>query len=91
MAFEVELKTYEENKERFVQESEGQYVVIFGTSVLGRYPTYGAAYDEGVRTYDGKPFLIKQILREEPIIFDSPTGLSTANLHSVWQYSTQFP
>lgn len=87
MAFEQELKTYEENKARLL-ESEGQFVVIFGSDILGRYPTYGAAYAEGVRTFDGKPFLIKQILREEPVMYNSPTGISKTNLHQAWQYST---
>jgi|HubBroStandDraft_4_1064222.scaffolds.fasta_scaffold00002_213 hypothetical protein len=91
MAFEAELATYERNKESWLAEnSEGQYVVIRGEEVLGRYPTYQAAFEQGVQTYGrDTPFLIKQILPDDPVMFSPPFGTSHTNFHSLWQYSTQ--
>ena len=90
MAFEAELATYGRNKEAWLAENaEGQYVVIRGDEVLGRYPTYQDAFEQGINTYgQSTPFLIKQISRDDPVTFNPPFGTSNANFHAIWQYST---
>jgi hypothetical protein len=87
MAFEREAATYEANKERLL-ESEGQYVVILGDRMIGPYPSYSAAYSQAVTTFDGQPFYIRQILRDEPVTYAHAIGIATGNMSSAWQYST---
>lgn len=66
----TELETYESCKNELVEKSEGRFVVIRGTEVLGTFGTYEDAlqkgYEEcGVQT----PFLVKQISSVEQVHF----------------------
>ncbi len=88
MAFEAENKTYADAKDKLVAEAEGQFVVVKGENILGPYSTYGAAYEQGLKMFGKPPFLVKQVLREEPVIFNPSVGTTKTNLHAAWQYST---
>ncbi len=89
MAFEAELAAYEKNKERLVQEAEGQFVAILGDSIIGPYLAYADAYAQGATLFSGRPFLIKQVFRQEPVTFTPGVGAVQTDLDKVWQYSTQ--
>ena len=89
MAFETELQTYEQNKERLLKEGEGQYAVILGSEVIGPYATFAIAFAQAVQTFDTKKFLIKHILRDEPISFIPPVAVVRTDLDKAWRYSTQ--
>ncbi len=88
--FETELATYEANKARLLSESEGKFVAIRGSEILGRYPSYASAFEAGQATYGREPFLIKQILPDEPVSYSPPISVSQANITTAWGYSTVF-
>jgi hypothetical protein len=87
MAFEAEEAIYQARKEALLP-SEGQFVVMLGDQLQGPYQTYGDAYAQGRRAFDGKPFYIRQILREDPVGYTPSIGIARNNMHCAWQYST---
>lgn len=64
-----ELKTYEDNKEKLVAESEGKYVLISGKKVLSTWETYEDALQAGYTACGLKPFLVKKIEGIESVQF----------------------
>ena len=46
---------------------EGQFVLIKGPDILGFFPRYEVALKAGYEQFGAGPFLIKQVLRHEPI------------------------
>jgi hypothetical protein len=87
MAFETEEAFYQARKESLLP-FEGQFVVILGEQMQGPYTTYGDAYDQGRRAFDGKAFYIRQILREHPVGYNPSIGIARNNMQTAWQYST---
>jgi hypothetical protein len=61
-----EVKTFDAHLPGWA-DREGQYVLIKGRNVLGFYPRHEDALEAGYDQFDGGPFLVKQILAEEPI------------------------
>ncbi len=61
-----EVKTYEANLAEW-SDREGQFVLIKHGDVLGFYSGYEAALKAGYEQIGNEPFLVKQILRDEPI------------------------
>ncbi len=57
----TELETYERQKQQLVAESEGKYVLIYGSEVAGVWDTYHDALKAGFEKFQLKPFLVKQI------------------------------
>jgi hypothetical protein len=89
VAFEGEQQTYERNKDRLLAEGEGQYAVILGNDVMGPYSTYADAFNQGVNAFGGgSKFLIKRILRNEPVSFVPPVAVVRTS-EKPWEYSTQ--
>jgi hypothetical protein len=77
-AFERELAVYEKHKPDLLKRAQGQYVVVYGDTLIGPYSDYTDAYREGVRAFGDVEMLIKQILPEDPVTF-SPTIGSVAS------------
>ena len=71
---DLELKTYEQNKQNLLKSDRGKFVLIKGNSVIGTYDTYDDTIKVGIDKFGNKPFLVKQILDVEP------TGNFTSNL-----------
>lgn len=69
MALEKELEVFEENKERLLQTARGLFVLIKEKEVFGPFATAEIAYEDGLRRFGLKPFLVKQVLEEEPVGF----------------------
>ena len=65
--FIEEQKTFEEKKAELLRLCEGKYAVIRGGKLLGTYDTPTAAYEAGIREWGDEPFMVKRVLREEPI------------------------
>jgi hypothetical protein len=61
-----EVKTYEAHLPLWL-DREGQFVLIKGGDVLGFFPRYETALEAGYEKFGPGPFLVKQILRFEPI------------------------
>lgn len=65
--FEKELAFYKAHKDEYLEKFPGLFVLIKGDEMRGPYPTAEAAYEEGLRTYGLEPFLVRQVLSEDPI------------------------
>lgn len=69
---ETELKTYERERERLLEECEGKYVLIYGDQVVGAFDTEMDAITVGYQKFGNVPLLVKQVLRiETPLEFVS--------------------
>ena len=63
-----ELRTYEAKRGELLRDSEGQFVLIHGEDVLGLFQDRLTAIESGYRRLGNVPFLVKQVLREEPVV-----------------------
>lgn len=72
---EQELAFFEKNKQEYLQKYENLFVLIKGERFVGAFPTAETAYEAGLREFDLAPFLVKQVLAEEPVLF-VPTVMS---------------
>jgi hypothetical protein len=77
---EREWETYQRELSRLRQGQggqfhghEGEFVLIHGGRVDSFWPTENKGYEEGCRRFGLDPFLVKQVLREEPVIYTSGT------------------
>jgi len=64
---EQELKTYEAHKEELLAVAEGQFALVTAVEIIGTYATQDEAISEGYSRFVDKSFLVKQILRVEPV------------------------
>ncbi len=62
-----ELKFFERNKSRFIKKYPGQYVLIKDNNLQGSYSTEEEAYKAGIEKFGNTPFMIRQVLKDEPI------------------------
>jgi hypothetical protein len=61
-----EVRTFETHLARWA-DREGQFVLIKGRDILGFFPRYEAALAAGYDQVGAGPFLVKQIVRHEPV------------------------
>jgi len=67
MPLEQELKFFSTIRQELLdQKHEGKFALIKGSELLGTYDHQEEAYAQGVAKFGCEPFLIKQVLREEP-------------------------
>ena len=64
----TELQTYAAKRDELLRVSEGKFVLIHSTNVLGIYDDRLAAVEAGHKQLGNVAFLTKQILREEPVV-----------------------
>ena len=62
-----ELETYQQNKKKLVDESNGKYVLIKGKSIIGVYESEKDALKEGITKFGNVPFLVKRIEEIEQV------------------------
>lgn len=60
-----ELEVYAASKAELLAESEGKFVLIHDSEILGAYETEADAITEGYRRVGNVPFLVKQVLAVE--------------------------
>jgi hypothetical protein len=65
--FTKELEAFSEKKEELLRVCEGKYAVFHKNEFLGVFDTHKAAYENGLSKWGNVPFLIKQVLKEEPV------------------------
>jgi hypothetical protein len=65
--FEQELAYYNEHRAEFLSKHEWKYLLIKGRELIGVFDNPQAAYVEGLHRFGNNPFLIKQVLKEEPV------------------------
>jgi len=69
---DIELKTYEQNRDHLLGTAEGKFVLIRDNQVVGIYDSKMDAIAEGYRQFGNVPFLVKQVLKiEAPLNFTS--------------------
>lgn len=64
---EEELAYYNQHREDLLSKYEGKFLLIKGSELVGSFENAEAAYQEGLRRFGNTPFLIKPVLREEPV------------------------
>ena len=65
----AELKTYQEQKEDLLKNSEGKYVLIVGQTILGVYSDKLEAVAIGHQQVGPGPFLVKKIERVDKPVY----------------------
>jgi hypothetical protein len=68
MALEVELEHYNSIKDDLLKHHAGKYALIVGREVLGIFDHAEEAYKVGLEQKGHVPMLIKQVLRDDPVI-----------------------
>lgn len=71
MSLERPLAYFEKNREKFVKEHHGEFVVIHGEEVEGFYKDQLEAYTSAKRKYPAGSFLLRPCLKPEEE--DKPT------------------
>lgn len=67
MPLETELAFFARQKEQLLESHEGKFALIHGETLCGTFDTPRNAYSEGVKQFGTEAFLIKQILKVEPV------------------------
>jgi hypothetical protein len=61
MPLEQELNYFQEHKAELLQHHAGQFALIHDHQLVGTYPTFGEAFDAGVKQFGTAPFLVQHI------------------------------
>ena len=67
MALEAELKFFDTMRADWVKHHEGKFALIKRQELAGVYDSPDTAYEAGVGLWGNVPFLVKQILPEDPL------------------------
>ncbi len=67
MVLERELAHFEKHRLEWLDHHRGKFALIHGEHLEDTYDTPEAAYQAGIKLWGNVPFLIKQILPEDPI------------------------
>ncbi len=62
---DIELKTYEKNRDQLLGTAEGKFVLIQNSRVVGIYDSKMDAIAMGYQQFGNVPFLVKQIIKVE--------------------------
>ncbi len=60
---EQELKTFDDNRDQLLGQSEGKFALIYDGKVIGVYDSKGDALAEGFKQLGNVPFLVRQVLK----------------------------
>ncbi len=66
-AIRLELQAYEAALPEIISRHRGQFVVIYGNSLVRYFDSYGEALEWAYETYGLDPFFVKQISEEENV------------------------
>ena len=67
----VEVEAFNERLDELLSECPGQYILIKGTEVLGKFPTQSEAMESGYRRFVDEPFLVRKVMEPVPITLAS--------------------
>ncbi len=65
LVLDVELKTYEQNRDQLLGTAEGKFVLIQNSQIVGIYDSKMDAIAIGYQQFGNVPFLVKQIVKVE--------------------------
>ena len=79
---EKELSFFNKNKQEYTDQYKNKFLLIKEEKLEGSFDTDEQAYKAGVEKFGNKPFLIKQVLENEPTLTISAlyVGITNANL-----------
>ena len=66
-ALRDELSFFESMKAQWLTAHEGKFVLIKGQELMGVFESQEQAYSVGLERLGNIPFLIKQVVKEEPV------------------------
>ena len=75
-----ELRFLTEQRQALIQQHAGEYALIKGRRLVGTFTTFEEAYDRGVAEFGREPFLIKQLVEQEPV--ETQPALTQNLLHA---------
>lgn len=81
MVLEKEAAFFEAHRARLLEEHRGKFALIKGDTFVGAFDTAETAYVEGVHRFGNSPFLIKQILPDEPVAHLPALSLGLLRAH----------
>ena len=67
MPLEKEFGYFNSIRADLVKNHEGKFALVKDETVIGTFDQAESAYRAGVAQFGTEPFLVKQILREEPV------------------------
>lgn len=67
MLLQAEIKFFNTNLAEWLPHHAGKFALIRGEESAGFFDTADAAYAEGIQRWGNVPFLIKQVLLQEPV------------------------
>lgn len=82
MALDEESEFFETQREALLLNHEGQFALVSGRRIVGTFTTESEAYEAGLDELGNRPFLIRQIRREEPTL-QAPVLFVGLNLGSI--------
>ena len=62
-----ELDFFESKREEWLKIYEGKYALVKGRTLINTFTTLEEAYLKGVELFGNTPFLIKPILKQDPV------------------------
>ncbi len=64
-----ERNYFEANKAKWLTRHKNQYVLVKGSELAGVFGDGQSAYAAGLERFGLQPFLVKQVLAEEPVVY----------------------
>jgi len=64
-----ELEYFQKHKPEYLKLYQGQFVLIKGGQFAGAFTTEAEAYKAGLEKFGNEPFLIKQVLDDDGMVF----------------------
>lgn len=80
MILDDERQYFESQRGDLLARCRNQFVLIKGSKLIGVYPDAQSAYADGLQHFGLAPFLVRQVLEEEPIAV--APALSVVPLHA---------
>lgn len=68
MALEREISAYQRDLEELIKHFENKFVVYHDDARLGAFDSFENAATAAISTYGRGPYLIRQVLRKQPVI-----------------------
>lgn len=76
-----EIAFFEANKPRLLADHREKFVLIKGSELAGTFDTAERAYVAGLERFGNVPFLIKQVLEDEPAVHLPALSLGLLRAH----------
>ena len=68
MALETEHRVFDKHRDELARHHEGQFVLVKGDELVGRFSTFDEAYAQGLTQFGLQLFLVKRITRRARVV-----------------------